>query len=63
MNRIDQLENEKRQLRDELQGAKARLGVLESNMDNNTPQADESLRKAWETVSRLTKEAEKRTSK
>jgi cell division septum initiation protein DivIVA len=63
MNRVDQLENENRQLRDELQAAKARLGSIESNIANNTRQADDSLRKAWETVSRLTKEADKRTSK
>jgi hypothetical protein len=38
-------------------------GSTESNMANSTRQADESLRKARETVSRLAKKAEKRTSK
>jgi predicted nucleic acid-binding Zn-ribbon protein len=63
MNRIDQLENESKQLRDELQATKTRLGSLESNIANNTRQADESLRIARDTMSRLAKEAEKRTSK
>jgi O-antigen/teichoic acid export membrane protein len=57
MNRIDQLENENKQLRDELQAAKARLGVMEST------QADESLRKAREVMSRLAKETDKSTPK
>lgn len=32
MDRIDELESEDRQLRDELQATKARLGAMESNM-------------------------------
>jgi len=63
VNRVDELENGNKQLRDELQAAKARLGSIESNIANNTRQADDSLRKAGETISRLTKEADKRTSK
>jgi len=59
MNKIDQLENENRQLRDELQAAKTRLASVESDIANNTRQV-ESLRNARETMSRLTKEAEKR---
>lgn len=39
------------------------LGVMESNMANDTGQADESLRNAREATSRLAKEEEKRTSK
>ena len=63
MNRIDQLENENKQLRDELQATKTRLGSLESNIVKNTREADDSLRKARETMSRLSKEADKRVSK
>ena len=63
MNRVDQLENENNQLRDELQATKVRLGSMESNMTNNTRQADDSLKKARETMSRLAKEADKRISK
>jgi predicted nucleic acid-binding Zn-ribbon protein len=63
MNRIDQLENENKQLRDELQATKTRLGSLESNFVKNTREADDSLRKARETMSRLAKEADERTSK
>jgi predicted nucleic acid-binding Zn-ribbon protein len=63
MNRADQLWNENKQLRDGLQATKTRLGSIESNMTNNTRQADELLRKARETISRLVKEADKRTSK
>ena len=40
-----------------------RLGVMESNMANNTRQADESLRKAREAMSRLARDADKRISK
>jgi predicted nucleic acid-binding Zn-ribbon protein len=60
MNRIDQLENENKQLRDAVQATKARLGTMESNMAVNMRQADDSLRKARDTMSRLAKEAEKR---
>ena len=63
MNRLDQLENENKQLGDELQATKTRLGSLEPTVANNTRQADDSLRKARETVSRLAKEADKRISK
>jgi len=63
MNRLDQLENENKQLGDELQATKARLGMIESNVANNTRQTDDSLRNAMETISRLAKEADKRTSK
>jgi len=62
MNRIDQLENESKQLRDGLQATKARVGAIESNMVSNRRQAGESLRKARETMSRLAKEADKRAS-
>ena len=61
MNKIDLLESENKQLRDELQATKARLASVESNMATNTRQADDSLRKARETMFRLTKEADKRT--
>ena len=63
MGKIDQLKNENEQLRDELQATKARLGAIESNAVRFTRQGDESLRKARETISRLAKEADKRTSK
>ncbi len=63
MNRIDQLENENKQLRDEVQMARAKLESIESNIANNTRQGDDALRKARETMSRLAKEADKRTSK
>jgi predicted nucleic acid-binding Zn-ribbon protein len=36
MNRVGQLENENKQLGDELQVTKARLGSIESNIVNNT---------------------------
>jgi len=63
MDRIGQLENENKRLGDELEATKIRLGSIESNITNTTSQADDSLRKAGETMSRLTKEADKRTSK
>ena len=62
VSKIDELENENRQLRDELQATRARLGSLESGMADNSRQADESLRKAREIMSRLAKEADKRIS-
>ena len=62
MSKIDQLENENKQLRDELQATKTRLGAIESNIANNMRQGNESLRKARETMSQLAKEAEKRNS-
>ena len=62
MEKIDQLENENKQLRDEIQATKTRLTSLETNIAN-TRQADDSLKKARETMSRLTKEAEKRITK
>jgi hypothetical protein len=62
MNRIDQLKNENKQLGNELQATRTRLGSIESNIANNRRQVDDSLRKAWEILSRLTQEADKRTS-
>jgi O-antigen/teichoic acid export membrane protein len=62
MSKIDQLVNENRQLWDELQATKATLGVMESNMASSTRQGDELLRKAWKTISRPAKEADKRAS-
>jgi hypothetical protein len=62
MSKIDQLENENKQLRDELQASKATLEAMESNMAGSAC-VDELLRKAREAMSRLAKEAEKRTSK
>ena len=63
ISKVDQLANQNKQLRDELQAAKARLGPLEPNTAQNTRQAGEPLREAREIISRLTKEEEKRTSK
>ena len=63
MSKVDQLESENKQLRDELQATKARLQSIESNIAGNTRQADDSLKEASETMSRLAKEAEKRISK
>ena len=63
MNRFNELENENEQLGVELQATKTRLRAIESDIANNTRQGDESLRKAWEIMSRLAEEADKRTSK
>ncbi|MGA8904760.1 MAG: hypothetical protein WB661_07105 [Candidatus Bathyarchaeia archaeon] len=61
MDRIDELESEDRQLRDELQATKARLGAMESNMASSA-RVDELVGKARETMSRLAKEVDKRIS-
>ena len=63
ISKVDQLENQNKQLRDKLQAAKARLGPLEPKTAQNTRQAGEPLREAREIISRLAKEEEKRTSK
>jgi hypothetical protein len=63
MNRFNELENENEQLGVELQATKTRLRAIESNMANNTREGDESLRKAWEIMSRLAEEADKRIPK
>jgi len=63
LTRIDQLESENKQLRDELQATRARLESIESDMADNARQADEALRKARETMTRVAREADKRISK
>jgi predicted RNase H-like nuclease (RuvC/YqgF family) len=61
--RIDELQKENRQLRDELQVLSAKVASRESSVTNNWRETDDSVKKVLETIARLNKEADKRLSK
>jgi len=63
MKKIDELEKENRQLRDDLQVVTAKLSSKESSVTSKWRKTDDSVKKARETIARLTKEADKRLSK
>ena len=60
--RIDELEKVNKQLREELQTYKTKVGALEADMASSSRQTDDSLRKARETMTRLIRETDKRLS-
>ena len=62
MKRIDELEKANRQLSADLQASKSKLQTVESTMLSNTREADDTIRKARETMTRIIQEADKRLS-
>ena len=63
MKRIDELEKENRQLRDDLQAVTAKLSSKESSVTGKWRKTDDSVKKAQETIARLIEDADKRVSK
>jgi predicted nucleic acid-binding Zn-ribbon protein len=63
MKKIDELEKVNRQLRDELQASRMKLESVEANMARGMRRADDTLRNARETMTRLIRETDKRVSK
>jgi prefoldin subunit 5 len=61
MNKVDKLQEENKQLRDELEAARAKLEAVESYMAKMR-QSDDSVREARMIMSRLNEEADKRIS-
>jgi predicted nucleic acid-binding Zn-ribbon protein len=63
MKKIDELEKANRQLGDELQAARAKLESVQSNFANSAREADDTVRNARETMTRIMQEADKRLSR
>jgi predicted nucleic acid-binding Zn-ribbon protein len=62
MKKIEELEKTNRQLRDELQASRAKVDSMQSTMASSTREADDTIRKARETMARIIQETEKRLS-
>jgi cell division septum initiation protein DivIVA len=60
MKKIDELDKVNRQLGDELQAAKAKLESVQSNFANSAREADDTLKRARETMTRIIQDADKR---
>jgi predicted nucleic acid-binding Zn-ribbon protein len=58
--KIDELEKANRQLGDELQAARAKVESMQSNFASSAREADDTVRKARETMTRIIQEADKR---
>lgn len=62
MKKIDELENNNRQLREELNSTRAKLESLEVTAAGSSRQADDAIKSARETVARIIRETDKRLS-
>jgi len=60
--KVDELEEEKRKLSNDLKDSKAKLDSAEASVTDNMRQTGEALRTARETMARLNREADKRIS-